>query len=151
MTTMKTSSTCGSPSPYDIISKATVPGDNIPSRGYRGQQKLHNPTNTYVSLGAPEPSQGVYLQTAAMAEPLSVGCSTEDDWEEHMGFKPTTINHRGSRRNHRRGGGGGGRGRGGHDPGRGSNRRRHGGEAGAGLSYIQYNSSYQGRGRERGY
>ncbi|XP_076581054.1 OTU domain-containing protein 4 [Chaetodon auriga] len=140
MTTMKTGSTSGSPSPYDIMSKTTIPGDSIPSRGYRSHQKL---TNTY---GASESSQVGFLHAGAMAEPLSVGCSTEDDWEEQMGFKPTTLSHRGPRRSHR----GGGRGRGGHDPGRGANRRRHGGEPGAGL-YVQYNSSYRGRGREREY
>ncbi|XP_070848987.1 OTU domain-containing protein 4 [Chaetodon trifascialis] len=146
MTTMKTSSTSGSPSPYDIISKTTIPGDGIPSRSYRGHQKL---TNTYISRGPPESSQVGFLHAGGMAEPLSVSCSTEDDWEEQMGFKPTTLNHRGQRRSHR--GGGGGRGRGGHDPGRGANRRRHGGEPGVGLSYVQYNSSYRGRGREREY
>ncbi|XP_049423571.1 OTU domain-containing protein 4 [Epinephelus fuscoguttatus] len=146
MATMKPSSTPGSPSPYDIISKTTVSSDNNLTRGYRGHQKPLNPPNTYVPRGQPDPSQVGYMATVAMAESLSVGCSTEDDWE---GFKPTTFNHRGSRRNQR--GGGGGRGRGGHDSGRGGPRRRHGGEAGVGFNYVQFSSSHRGRGRERGY
>ncbi|KAM9335206.1 OTU domain-containing protein 4 [Symphorus nematophorus] len=144
MATMKTSSILS----YDIISKTTVSGDNNPSsRGYRGHQKPLHPTNPYnVTLGAPESSQVGFLSNVAMEAPLSIGCSTEDDWEEPMGFKPPTSNYRGQRRN--RGGGGGGRGRGGHEPGRGGPRRRHGGEPGAG--YGQYSSSHRGRGRERG-
>ncbi|XP_073331084.1 OTU domain-containing protein 4 [Pagrus major] len=152
MTTMKTSSTPGSPLSYDIISKTTFPSDNNPTRGYRGHQKLL-PSNKMVSLGAPEPGHAGYLSTAAMAEPLSVGCSTEDDWDEQPGYKPPPQSHRGQRRNHRGGGGGGGggRGRGGNDPGRGPYRRRNGADAGGGYGYVQYNSSYRGRGRERGY
>ncbi|XP_027143343.1 OTU domain-containing protein 4 [Larimichthys crocea] len=155
MTTVKTSSTPASPSPYDIISKTTIPSDNNPSRGHRGHQKPHHhPTNTYVPLGASETSQVSYLTTFGMAEGLSVGCSTEDDWEEQAGFKPTTLTHRGTKRNYRGGGGGGGgggRGSRGHDPGRGSHRRRYEGEPGAGFRYVQYSSSHRGRGRERGY
>ncbi|KAM8747425.1 OTU domain-containing protein 4 isoform 1-T1 [Acanthopagrus schlegelii] len=149
MTTMKTGSTPGSPIPYDIIPKTTFPGDNNPTRGYRGPQKLL-PPNKMVSLGALEPGQVSYLSSAAMAEPLSVGCSTEDDWDEQPGYKPPPQSQRGQRRNPR-GGGGGGRGRGGSDPGRASYRRRYGGDAGGGYGYIQYNSSHRGRGRERGY
>lgn len=144
MTTMKTSNTPGSPLPYDIISKTTVPGDMNPSRGYRGHQKQLNPTNTYASLGAPELSQVGYLST--IAEPLSVGCNTKDNWEEETEFKPATLNHRGPRRSYRGRGGW----RGSHDTARGANRRRHGGDAGAGLSYPHYNPSHRGRGRERG-
>ncbi|XP_070786275.1 OTU domain-containing protein 4 [Enoplosus armatus] len=145
MTTMKPTTTPGSPSPYDIISKST--GDNNPPRvPYRTHR---NTTNAYVPLGAAEPGQVGYLATVAMADPLlSVACSTEDDWEEQMGYKPPTMNHRGSRRHYR---GGGGRGRGGHDPGRGQHRRRQGGEPGPGFNYVQFNSSHRGRGRERGY
>lgn len=152
MTTMKTGSTPGSPIPYDIIPKTTFPGDNNPTRGYRGHQKLL-PPNKMVSLGALEPGQVSYLSSAAMAEPLSVGCSTEDDWDEQPGYKPPPQSQRGQRRNPRGGGGGGGggRGRGGSDPGRASYRRRYGGDAGGGYGYIQYNSSHRGRGRERGY
>ncbi|XP_070710476.1 OTU domain-containing protein 4 [Pempheris klunzingeri] len=146
VTTMTPSSTPGSPSPrYNIISKTTVPGDgNVASRGYRSSRKPLNPTKPYAPLVPPEPGQVSYLATVAMAEALSVGCNTEDNWEEPAGFKPTTFNHRVPRRNHR--GGGGGRGRGGHDPARGGQRRRHGGEAG--FNYVQYN---RGRGHERGY
>lgn len=143
-TTMKPSGTPGSPVPYDNISKTTVTGDRNSSRGYRGQRKLVKPTNPYATLGAPEPGQLGCLST--MAEPMSVGCNTEDDWEEEMEFKPTTLSHRGPRRNFR----GVGRWRGSHDPGRGANRRRHG-DAGAGFGFLQHNSSYRGRGRERGY
>lgn len=145
MTTIKTSSNPGSSLSYDIISKTTIPGDSNPSRGYR-VQKLLNPSNTYVSLGAPEPNQMGYLPTVSVSESLSVGCSTEDDWEE-PGFKPPTSNHRGMRRSYR-GGGGGGRGRGGYDPGRGVYRRKYG-DTGAG--YMQYNPSHRGRGRDKGY
>lgn len=106
-----------------------------------------NPTKTYAPLGAQEPSpavrQAVHLAAIAMAEPLSVGCSTEDDWEGTEGFKPTPQNLRGQRRSYR-----GGRGRGGHDAGR--HRRRPGGEMGGGFNY-QFSSSHRGRGQERGY
>ncbi|XP_068569276.1 OTU domain-containing protein 4 [Cebidichthys violaceus] len=140
MTTMNPRS---SPSPYDAISKTTVSaGNNNPSRGYRGYQRPphhhHHPlTNAYVQLGPLEPNQVGYLES------LSVGCSTEDDWDEAAGFKPTTLNHRGSRKPLR-----GGRGRGGYDPVRGGYRRRQGGDD---LNYIQFSSSHRGRGRERGY
>ncbi|XP_045921872.1 OTU domain-containing protein 4 isoform X2 [Micropterus dolomieu] len=148
MTSMKPGSTPGSPLPYDLISKTAVSGDANPSRGYRNHRKPMNPPNQYVPLGAPEPSQVSYLSPVGMAEPLlSVGCSTEDDWEEPMGFKRPALNPRGMRRSHR-GAGAGGRGRGGYDQGRGANRRRHGGEPGAGLNYVQFN---RGRGREREY
>ncbi|XP_034413606.1 OTU domain-containing protein 4 [Cyclopterus lumpus] len=99
-----------------------LPGDSRPSRGYR---------RSYVQLGAPEPGRGGYTES------LSVGCSTEDDWG--AGLKPTSLNPRGARRNPR-----GPRGRGGP-------RRRHGGDPGADLNYIQFNPSHRGRGRERGY
>ncbi|KAK9525070.1 hypothetical protein VZT92_017413 [Zoarces viviparus] len=140
MTTMNPRS---SPSPYDVISKTTVSADNNnPSRGYRGYRRPpphhhHHPTNAYVQLGPPEPNQVAYLES------LSVGCSTEDDWDEVVGFKPTTLNHRGSRKTPR-----GGRGRGGYDPVRGGPRRRYGGDD---LNYIQFSPSHRGRGRERGY
>lgn len=147
MTTIKTSSTPGSPLSYDIISKTTIPPDSNPSRGYRVPPKLPNPNNTYISLGAPEPNPMGYLSTVSMSEPLSVGCSTEDDWEE-PGFKPPTSNHRGMRRGYRRGGGG--RGRGGYDLERGVYRRKYG-ETGAGSGYFQYNPSHRGRGRDKGY
>ena len=141
MTTTKPSSSPGSPAPYDIISQTTI--DNNP-RGYRGYRNPANhPTNAYVPLGPPEHSQVGYLQSVAMAESLSVGCSTEDDWE---GFKPPTLNQRGPRKSYR-----GGRGRGGYDQGRGGYRRRHGGEAAVGMNYLQFSPSHRGRGRERGY
>ncbi|TKS93227.1 hypothetical protein D9C73_026786 [Collichthys lucidus] len=58
MTTVKTSSTPASPSPYDINSKTTISSDNNPTRGHRGHQKPHHhSTNTYVPLGASETSQ----------------------------------------------------------------------------------------------
>lgn len=143
---MKPGSTPGSPLPYDLISKTAVSGDANPSRGYRNHRKPMNPPNQYVPLGSPEPSQVSYLSPVGMAEPLlSVGCSTEDDWEEPMGFKPPALNPRGMRRSHR---GAGGRGRGGYDQGRGANRRRDGGEPGVGPNYVQFN---RGRGRERRY
>ncbi|XP_042337136.1 uncharacterized protein LOC121937912 [Plectropomus leopardus] len=145
MATMKPNSSPGSPLPYDMISKTTVSVDNSLTRGYRGHQKPLNPPNTYFPLRQPEPGQASYLTTVGPTESLSVGCSTEDEWE---GIKPATLNHRGSRRSYR--GGGGGRGRGGHDPWRGGHRRR-GGDAAMGINYVQFSSSHRGRGRERGY
>lgn len=139
---MKTGSNPGCPLP-DIISKTTGPVDNKQFRSYRGHQKVLINTSTFSSLGAPERGQGCL---AAMAEPSSVGCNTEDNWEEEVEFRKSPSHHRGSRRNYR----GGFRGRG-HDSGRGTNRRRQGGDAGAGISYSQYGSSYRGRGQERGY
>ncbi|XP_060887641.1 OTU domain-containing protein 4 [Labrus mixtus] len=152
MTTMKPSSTPGHPVPYEFFSATATPTNNnnnsSPSYGYRNYPKPLNPTNNaYVPLGAPEHGQVDYLANVTMAEGSSVGCSTEDDWDEQAGFKQ--MNYRGPRRYQR--GGGGGRGRGSHDPGRGANRRRYGPDGGAGFGYVQFNSSHRGRGRERGY
>lgn len=141
---MNPSSTPVSPPSYDIISKTPALADNNLAHGYRGHQKLLSPANAYSSLGAPEAGPVGYL--APLAEPMSVGCSTEEDWEE-KDFKPAPSHSRGPRRLYR----GGGRWRGGHDSGRGANRRRHGGEAGVGISSFYYNNSPRGRGRERGY
>ncbi|XP_068612145.1 OTU domain-containing protein 4 [Brachionichthys hirsutus] len=141
MTTMKPSGIPGSPSSYDFVSKAAASVE-VAAHGYHGH---HNP-NAYASRGgAPEPSQGGSLSN--MAESLSVGCSTEEDWEEQTGFKPATFNPRGARRIYRAAA----RGRGSYDPGRGAHRRRYAGDMGAGYNFVQYNSSYRGRGRERGY
>ncbi|XP_071315603.1 OTU domain-containing protein 4 isoform X2 [Trachinotus anak] len=125
MMTMKPSSTPGSP--YSVISKTTVSSDNT----YRLHPKSFNPNKPYVAVGAPEPGKMGHLP---MTEALSVGCSTEDDWEEVEGFKPPTQSFRGSRRGYR-----GGRWRGG-------NRRRQGGEAGVGVNHGPYVSSHRGRG-----
>uniref|UniRef100_A0A3P8T7T4 ubiquitinyl hydrolase 1 n=1 Tax=Amphiprion percula TaxID=161767 RepID=A0A3P8T7T4_AMPPE len=84
------------------------------------------PRQPYVPLRVPEPTQVSFLG----AEPLSVACSTEDDWQED---RPASIRGRRSYR-------GGGRSRGGY-------RRRPGVELGAG----QYSSSPRGRGQERSY
>nr|XP_054603330.1 OTU domain-containing protein 4 isoform X2 [Nothobranchius furzeri] len=127
------------------VSKATMKAGSIPGSpsNFRGPRKQQHPSSkTYVPPGAPDPSQLGYPATAAMAEQLSVACSTEDDWEAE-GF---TMSYSG-RKPYR---GRGGRGRGGYDAGRGAQRRRHG-EVGAGLNYVQFNSSHRGRGRERGY
>ncbi|XP_040887506.1 OTU domain-containing protein 4 [Toxotes jaculatrix] len=133
MTTMKPSSTPGSPSPYGIISQTTVCGDNNTSLAYRVHQKTYNPSKTF-KVG--------HLLTPPMAEALSVGCSTEDSWEEMEGFRQANMSIRGSRRNYR----GGVRGRGGsHDGGRGGQRRRQGGEAGAGFNFVQFGPSHRGR------
>uniref|UniRef100_UPI0037E9478D OTU domain-containing protein 4 n=1 Tax=Semicossyphus pulcher TaxID=241346 RepID=UPI0037E9478D len=136
MTTMKPTSTTCSPALYDI-SETTASSNSNPSHGHRVYQSLLN--RTYVPLGAPEHSQVDYALT-------SVGCSTEDNCEEQMGFKPATVNYRGQRRCQRRGGRG--RGRGSHDPERGVNRRRDERGAGSGSGYVQFNSSHRGRGRE---
>lgn len=141
-TTMNPNSTPGSPLSYDIISKTTALADNNPSQGYRGHQKLLSPSSTYPS--PPETGQVSYL--AVMAEPMSVGCSTEDAFEE-KDFKLAPLHYRGSRRGYR----GGGRWRGSHDSGRGANRRRPGGDVGVGMNFFQFNASPRGRGRERGY
>nr|XP_019968464.1 PREDICTED: RNA-binding protein 33-like [Paralichthys olivaceus] len=138
MTTMKPSSTPGSPLPYGIISKTTVPGDNSAPHVYQVHPKQFNPNKMYVKLGVQEPGKAGHLQTMPMTDALSVGCSTEDDWEEREGFKPATLNPRGSKRIYR------GRGRGGgYDGGRGGHRRRQGGE---GFNHGQFSPSYRGRG-----
>ncbi|KAM6960416.1 OTU domain-containing protein 4 [Tautogolabrus adspersus] len=142
MTTMKPSSTPGTSLPYEFMSTTATPTNNNPSYSYRNYPKPLNPTNTYVPLGAPEPSRVDYLANVAMAE--SVGCNTEDDWDEQTALKQ--MHYRGPRRYQR-----GGRGRGNHDPGRGANRRRYGADGGPGFNYVQFNSSHRGRGRERGY
>lgn len=139
MTTIKNSCSPASPLCYDI-SKTDILVDSSHSRGYQGHQKVLRSTNTYASVGVTEPSQVGYL--SSVAQPMSVGCNTNEDWEEETEVKPR-INHRGTRRNQR----GGGRWRGNHDSSRGANRRRHEGDAGTGLTYTQYHSSYRGRGR----
>ncbi|XP_074518247.1 OTU domain-containing protein 4 [Halichoeres trimaculatus] len=130
-TTMKPLSTPGSLASYETISTASTPPNNNLSYGYRSYAKPQNPANTGYEL-----NQMDYLMPMSMTE--SVGCSTEDDWDEQSGFR------RGPRRYPR------GRGRGSYDPGRGMTRRRHGGaESGTGFS-VQFYSSNRGRGRERG-
>lgn len=141
---MNPNSTPGSPLSYDIISKTPALADNNLSHGYRAHQKMLGPANAYSSPGTSETGQVGYL--ASMAEPMSVGCSTEEDWEE-KDFKPATPHYRGPRRTFRAGG----RWRGSHDSGRGANRRRQAGDAGVGMNYLHYNPSARGRGRERGY
>lgn len=141
-TTMNPTSTPGSPLSYDIICKTPSLADNNFSHGYRGHQKMLGPASTYSSAGTSEAGQVGYL--APMAE--SVGCSTEEDWEE-KDFKPAPTQYRGPRRTFRSGG----RWRGSHDSGRGANRRRHGGDAGVGMNYFHHSPAPRGRGRERGY
>lgn len=136
-----TISTPGSPL-YDIFSKTPALADTNLSHGYRGHQKMLSPANTYSPPGTSEIAQVGYL--ASMVEPMSVGCSTEEDWEE-KDFKPAPPHYRGPRRTFR----GGGRWRGNHDSGRGANRRRH--DAGVGMTYFYYSQSPRGRGRERDY
>lgn len=75
---------------------------------------------------------------------MSVGCGTEDDWED-KDYKPAPLHSRGHRRSYR----GGGRWRGIHDSGRGANRRRHGGDV-MGMNFY-HTATSRGRGRERGY
>lgn len=140
MTTVKSSSTPGSPLRHDLLPKTTV-GSSAP-RGYQGhQQLLLHPPNTYTSLEAPEHSLVGHPPTAA--PPTSVGCNTNDDWEEEAQGKRTRVNHRGTRRAYR----GGGRWRGSSDPDRRSNRKRCEGDAGPAQSYSLCNSSHRGRGR----
>ncbi|XP_039996977.1 OTU domain-containing protein 4 isoform X2 [Xiphias gladius] len=122
------SSTTGSPSTHGIIS-----GDGGASHVYRVHQKPLHLNKTYIKVGAPEPGKGGYLPNISVAEALSVGCSTEDNWDEMEGFKPGTLSFRGQRRSLR----GGGRGRGVH--------RRRGGEAGAGFNHGQFGPSHRGQ------
>ncbi|XP_062239499.1 OTU domain-containing protein 4 [Platichthys flesus] len=138
MTTMKPSSTPGTPSPYGIIPKDTVPGDNNASL-YQVHPKQSYYNKPYARLGVKEHGKAGHLQTMPMTEGLSMGCSTEDDWEEREGFKPANVNPRGSKKIYR-----GGRGRpGGYDGGRGGQRRRQGGE---GFNHGQFGPSHRGRG-----
>ncbi|CAG5929439.1 unnamed protein product [Menidia menidia] len=123
LTTMKSGSSPGSPS------------------GYRGHRKPFIPTKPYQALGAQEPGHMGCLPPHAMAEPLSVACGPEEDFE--MG----AMNYTGQRKSFRARAG---RPRGGYDGGRGPPRRRFR-EAGEGQSFLQFNSSYRGQGRGRGY
>ncbi|XP_072231976.1 OTU domain-containing protein 4 [Leuresthes tenuis] len=138
-TEMKDSSVAGA-----TMKPGSSPGS--PS-SYRGHRKQFNSTKPYVPLG-PEASHVGYPPPFTMGEPMSVACSTEDDFEEMEGFRQPAMNHMGQRKSYR-GRGGGGRGRGGHDAGRGAQRRRHG-DAGEGLNSVPF-SSYRMRGRGRGY
>ncbi|MEQ2256208.1 hypothetical protein ILYODFUR_022047, partial [Ilyodon furcidens] len=109
---------------------------------YRGHRKHFPNTKPYVIPGTVDPSQLVFTAGAVgMPEPLSVACSTEDDFE----VDAFLMNYSGHRKPFR---GRGGRGRSSYDPGRGGQRRRHG-DQGAGTNF--FNSSFRGRGRERGY
>ncbi|XP_060922618.1 OTU domain-containing protein 4 [Limanda limanda] len=138
MTTMKPSSTPVTHSPYGTIPKATVAGDNNANL-YQSHQKQFYTNKPYARAGGPEHGKAGHLQTTPMPQGQSIGCSTEDDWEEREGFKPANQNPRGSRRSYR-----GGRGRAaGYDGGRGGPRRRQGGE---GFNQGQFGPSHRGRG-----
>lgn len=100
----------GSPVLYNFISKTTVP-DNNPSHSYRSHHNPANHNTAFTSLGRPEA--------------LSVSCSTEDDWDEPEDFRQPAPNYRAPRKSYR------GRGRG-------SGRRRHGGESGPRFTNPQY-------------
>ncbi|KAM8898513.1 LOW QUALITY PROTEIN: OTU domain-containing protein 4 [Spinachia spinachia] len=117
MATTSPRSSPGSPSPYE----QSVSVDNRRPRGY---QRPHHSANAFVQLGPPEPGQVGHMSTA------SVSCSTEDQWEE-TGFRPTTVNHRGSRKNPRAA------------RGRGGSRRRH---EGVDSHYVHSSPSHRGRG-----
>uniref|UniRef100_A0A665TAC2 Uncharacterized protein n=1 Tax=Echeneis naucrates TaxID=173247 RepID=A0A665TAC2_ECHNA len=114
--------------PGSVKTPVSVPGNNSSAHAYRLPQKVFH-SRPYVPQGAPEPGKVGHLGSIPVVEGLSVGCSTEDNWEEPE-FK---LNSRGSKRGHR-----GGRGRGG-------NRRRQGGEPGVGY-HAQFVPSYRGRG-----
>ncbi|CAF92704.1 unnamed protein product, partial [Tetraodon nigroviridis] len=118
--------------------------DNNLSHGYRGHQEMLSAANAYSLPGASETAQVGFL--ASMAEPMSIGCSTEEDWEE-KDSKPAPSHYRGPRRSFR----GGGRWRGSHDSGRGANRRRQASDPAVGMNFFHYSYSPRGRGRERGY
>lgn len=128
------------------VSMTTGSGDGSAlSQGYAIHHNLANPANALIHIGGGDSSSAVFGQTIATATPHSVGCGTEDDWDESEGFKSTNSTHRGVRRPYR------GRGKSGYSRGRGPNRRRPGGEGGAGFNHSQYNATYQGRGQERHY
>ncbi|XP_034020327.1 OTU domain-containing protein 4 isoform X3 [Thalassophryne amazonica] len=141
MTTLsKSSNTPVLPAMYDVIAKPAGPSDGShTSRPYRGQRKLANPSKAFVPV-VTEGGQVGFMAT----DSLSVGCSTEDNWDESEGF---SSNQRGSRKNSGRGG----RGRGSfHRGSRGLYRGRQG-DTGGGFGYVQFNATQRGRGRERGY
>ncbi|KAK2863281.1 hypothetical protein Q5P01_002814 [Channa striata] len=129
MTSVKPNNTPGS---HDIGPNATVPVDNSRYRGPRKQ---------FHKMGVP-PDQVGFVPHGVMPEGLSVGCSTEDDWEEMEGSNHQTLNPRGLTRKSYRG-----RGRGGHDGGRGAQRRRQGGV----YNHSSYGHSQGPRTWERGY
>ncbi|XP_076738470.1 OTU domain-containing protein 4 [Maylandia zebra] len=112
---------------------------------YRPRKPVHA-TNVY------EQSQrGSYMKPVTMTDNHSVGCSTEDDWEEVEGFKTMVPNYRGQRRPYRGRGGRGGRGRGGYDPTRDVYRSRQERDMGVGYNYIQPNPAHMGWAREKRY
>ncbi|KAM4713864.1 LOW QUALITY PROTEIN: OTU domain-containing protein 4 [Anableps anableps] len=115
------------------LRSASNPGS--PS-AYRGPRKHFPASKPYVIPGVPD-----QLVFPPIPEPLSVACGTEDDFEG----EPFAMSYTGQRKVYR---GRGGRGRGSYDPGRGGQRRRHG-DQGAGTHF--FNSTFRGRGRERGY
>lgn len=112
---------------------------------YRPRKPVHA-TNVY------EQSQrSGYMKPVTMADNHSVGCSTEDDWEEVEAFKVMVPNYRGQRRPYRGRGGRGGRGRGGYDPTREVYRSRQERDMGVGFNYIQSNPAHMGWAREKRY
>ncbi|XP_013859556.1 proline-rich protein 2 [Austrofundulus limnaeus] len=78
-------------------SKATMKPGSIPGSpsSYRGHRRPHNPAKTYIPSGVPDPAQLGY--PLAMGEPLSVACSTEEDFEGE-GYP---VNSSGRRRGYR--------------------------------------------------
>lgn len=141
---MNPNSSPGSPLSYEVISKTAALAEGNLAHGYRGQQETPGAASAYSSPGASEMGQVGYL--ASMAEPISVGCGTEEDWEE-KDSKAAPSHYRGPRRSFR----GGGRWRGSYDSGRGANRRRPASDAAVGMNVFHYSYSPRGRGRERGY
>ncbi|XP_016537105.1 OTU domain-containing protein 4 isoform X2 [Poecilia formosa] len=108
---------------------------------YRGARKHFHSTKPYgVPVVPGDPGQLVFPPAVGMPEPLSVACGTEDDFD----LDPFAMGYGGQRKVYR--GRGGSRGRSSYDPVRG--RRRYG-DQGAGTHF--FNSSFRGRGRERGY
>lgn len=124
MTTMKPSSIPGS---HDLVSKSAASVDNPP---------IPSPSHVYRGTRKPYVNAVPYLQPISVADGLSVGCSTEDDWEEEA-FNPPNMSHRGPRR------GRGGRGRGGYHERDRQQRRRQ--EPGTRFIHNQYNHPQGGQ------
>ncbi|XP_067379699.1 OTU domain-containing protein 4 isoform X2 [Channa argus] len=136
--TMTTVKPTNSPGSHDIASIATMPVDN---NRYSSLRK------TFGKVGVPpEPGKLGFVSHVAMPEGLSVGCSTEEDWKETEVSNPPTPNFRGTIRKPYRG-----RGRGGRDGGRGSQRRRQGGDMRGVYNHALYGPSLGPGTSERGY
>lgn len=125
---------------------------NSSSSSSPGSPSTFRPRKPVHSTMYDQTQRGGHLKPITVADNQSVGCSTEDDWEEMEGFKAPVQNLRGQRRNYRGRGGRGWRGgRGGYDPSREVYRGRHERDVVTGFNYVQANSAQMGWSRERRY